>query len=211
MECQVIGIIQPDRRTRLSRPLISSYVPAGFPSPAEDYVEGRIDLNHDLIRHPLTAFYIRVVGDSMVPEIHPGSLLIVDRGVQTNSGNIVVARINDELCIKKLLIEKEGRITLLSENPRYRPILITRDGFKYRKAGVIVNGLTPASQLTLRMFDDTQEKFRQVMVAVDEINRRWGPDTVRFAVAKPDGSWRTKFQKRSPRYTTCLQEVMCVE
>jgi DNA polymerase V len=125
MDCRVVAVIQPDRRTRLSRPLVSSYVPAGFPSPAEDYVEGRIDLNRDLIRHPLTTFYIRVVGDSMVPEIHPGSLLIVDRGMPTGSGNIVVARINDELCIKKLSIEKDGRIALLSENPRYKPILIT--------------------------------------------------------------------------------------
>jgi DNA polymerase V len=102
-------------------------VPAGFPSPAEDYVEGRIDLNRDLIKHPLTTFYIRVVGDSMVPEIYPGSLLIVDRGMQTGSGHVVVARINDELCIKKLLIEKDGKITLLSENPQYKPILITEE------------------------------------------------------------------------------------
>ena len=125
MNCRVEVIIRPDRRTRLSRPLISSYVPAGFPSPAEDYVEGRIDLNRDLIKHPLTTFYIRVVGDSMLPEIHPGSLLIVDRGMPTYSGHIVVARINDELCIKKLSIEEDGKITLLSENSRYNPILIT--------------------------------------------------------------------------------------
>jgi SOS-response transcriptional repressor LexA len=70
------GIYLPDRRTKCSRPLVSSHVPAGFPSAAEDYVEGRIDLNRDLIRHPLTTFYIRVVGDSMVPEIYLGSLLI---------------------------------------------------------------------------------------------------------------------------------------
>jgi DNA polymerase V len=56
-------------------------VPAGFPSPAEDYVEGRIDLNRDLIRHPLATFYIRVSGDSMMPLIHPGALL-VDRMVE---------------------------------------------------------------------------------------------------------------------------------
>jgi DNA polymerase V len=88
---------------------------------------------------------------------------------------------------------------------------IFREGFKYRKAGVILNGLAPAEQLTLRMFDDTHERFRQVMVAVDQINRRWGRDTLRFGVARPDGNWRTKFQRRSPRYTTRLQEVLCVE
>jgi DNA polymerase V len=88
---------------------------------------------------------------------------------------------------------------------------IFKEGFKYRKAGVILNGLTPADQLTLRMFDNTHERFRQVMVAVDQINRKYGRDTVRFAIASPDGRWKTKFQKRSPRYTTCLQEVLNIQ
>jgi len=87
---------------------------------------------------------------------------------------------------------------------------IFQEGYSYRKAGFILNGLAPAGQLTLRMFNDTHERFRQVMVAVDRMNRKYGRDTVRFAVARPDGRWRTKFQRRSPRYTTCLQEVLCV-
>src|SRR5918999_1299897 len=124
MDCRVVAIIQPDRRTRLSRPLISSYVPAGFPSPAEDYVEGRIDLNRDLIRHPLSTFYIRVAGDSMIGAgILPGALLIVDRAVEAVEGNIVVARINDELCVKRF-VTAGGRIMLVSENEVYEPIEI---------------------------------------------------------------------------------------
>jgi len=88
---------------------------------------------------------------------------------------------------------------------------IFKVGFEYRKAGVMLNSLSPVDQLTLRMFgDERAEKFRQVMVAVDKINRRWGKDTVRFAVANPEGRWRTKFEKRSPRYTTRLQEVLTV-
>ncbi len=55
----------------------------GVPSPAADYVEGRIDLNRDLIKHPLATFYIRVAGDSMMPRIEPGELLVVDRMVET--------------------------------------------------------------------------------------------------------------------------------
>lgn len=62
----VTGVYLPDRRTGWSRPFILSHVPAGFPSPAEDYVEGRIDLNRHPIKHPLSNFYIRVSGDSMV-------------------------------------------------------------------------------------------------------------------------------------------------
>lgn len=80
-----------------------------------------------------------------------------------------------------------------------------------QEGGAILNGLTTADQLTLRMFDNNQERFRQVMVAVDQINRKYERDTVRFAVARPNGSWRNKFQKRSPRYTTRLEEVLCIE
>jgi len=88
---------------------------------------------------------------------------------------------------------------------------IFREGYNYRKAGVLLNSLSPADQLTLRMFgDEKAERFRQVMVAVDQINRRWGRDTVRFATANPQGNWRTKIERRSPRYTTRLQEVLVV-
>lgn len=88
---------------------------------------------------------------------------------------------------------------------------IFREGFNYRKVGVMLHSFSPVAQLTLRMFDnDKSERFRQVMIAVDKINRRWGKDTVRFAVANPQGSWQTKFEKRSPRYTTRLQEVLTI-
>jgi DNA polymerase V len=88
---------------------------------------------------------------------------------------------------------------------------IFREGFNYRKAGVMLHSLSPADQLTLRMFgDERAERFRQVMVAVDQINRKWGRDTVRFATANPEGNWQTKIEKRSPRYTTRLQEIMVI-
>jgi DNA polymerase V len=75
----------------------------------------------------------------------------------------------------------------------------------------MLHSLSPSNQLTLRMFgDERAEKFRQVMVAVDQINRRWGRDTVHFATANPDGAWRTKVERRSPRYTTRLSEVLTI-
>lgn len=126
MDGSVAGIYLPERKTRWSRPLVMWRVPAGFPSPAEDYVEGRIDLNRDLIKHPLSTFYIRVAGDSMSPRIEPGALLIVDRMVETKDDDIVIARINDELCVKRLRIEGCG-IWLLSENEAYPPIRITEE------------------------------------------------------------------------------------
>lgn len=127
MDGSVAGVYLPSRATRLSRPLLTWSVSAGFPSPAEDYVEGRIDLNRDLIKHPLATFYIKVEGDSMIGAgIHPGSLLVVDRAVEVHEGHIVVARINDELCVKRYCVEN-GLIYLMPENEMYQPILITEE------------------------------------------------------------------------------------
>src|SRR5687768_5019147 len=115
MDDSVAGIYLPGRETRLSRPHIVCRVPAGFTSPAEDYVEGRIDLNRDLIRHPLATFYIRVEGDSMEPVIRSGELLVVDRMAETRDGDIVIARIGAEFMVKRLHTEDTGAIWLLSE------------------------------------------------------------------------------------------------
>jgi DNA polymerase V len=66
--------------------------------------------------------------------------------------------------------------------------------------------------LILRIFgDEHAERFRQVVVAVDQINRRWGRDTVRLATANPQGNWRTRVERRSPRYTTRLEEVLIID
>ena len=124
---EIVGLYLPGRSTRLSRPLIGWRVPAGFPSPAQDYTEGRIDLNRDLIKHPLATFYIRVEGDSMEPRIHEGALLIVDRMVEATEGSIVIARIGSEFTVKRLHLEQDGQIWLLSENEAYPPIQITEE------------------------------------------------------------------------------------
>lgn len=92
MDDSVSGIYRLSRKTQLSRPLVMFRVPAGFPSPAEDYIEGGIDLNRDLIRHPFYTSYIRVDGDSTEPVIHAGALLVVDRMAETQDDDIVVAR-----------------------------------------------------------------------------------------------------------------------
>lgn len=124
MSDSVAGIYLPSRGTRLSRPLVSARIPAGFPSPAEDYVEVRIDLNRDLIKHPLATFYVRVEGDSMEPRIHAGELLVVDRMAETRDGDVVVARVGPEFMVKRLHTGEDGSISLLSENNAYEPVLI---------------------------------------------------------------------------------------
>lgn len=127
MQCQVWEIFTPNFSRKLSRPLMSSHVPAGFPSPAADYIEGSIDLNIDLIKHRLTTFYIRVIGDSMESLIHSGDLLIVDRMPETNDKDIVVARIGNDLCVKRLRIFNNGTVWLYSENINYKSIQINAE------------------------------------------------------------------------------------
>ena len=128
METTVEAIFWPGRSTKWARPLFLDTVSAGLPSPAEDYVEGRFDLIRHLIKHPMATFYVRVTGDSMVGAgIHPGSILVVDRAVQADDGDIVIARINDELCVKRLRIEQDGRVWLRPENKMYDAIEVTEE------------------------------------------------------------------------------------
>ncbi len=106
-------------------PFILSRVSAGFPSPADDYVESSIDLNKELIRHPLATFYVRASGDSMIDAgIKPNATLVVDRMVETKSGDIVIARIGDEMCVKELFIDDEGKVFLMPKKTNYKPIII---------------------------------------------------------------------------------------
>lgn len=123
-----LKIYRVSQARQIARPLVSARVSAGFPSPAEDYIEGRIDLNRELIRHPLSTFYVRVTGDSMRNiGIYPNCLLVVDRAMETQDGNIVIARIFDELCVKRLSICSDGKVWLMSENELYEPIEVNEE------------------------------------------------------------------------------------
>ena len=76
-------------------PFFNTSVPAGFPSPAADYIEDRIDLNELLIKTPSATFFVKVEGESMIEAfIRPKALLVVDRSLSANTGDIVVAVIN---------------------------------------------------------------------------------------------------------------------
>ena len=87
----------------LSLPLYSSKVPAGFPSPADDHMEEKLDLNTHLVKHPTATFFVKASGDSMVGAgIHSGDILIVDRSLNPKSGKIVIAAIDGQLTVKRL-------------------------------------------------------------------------------------------------------------
>ena len=104
------------------RPLAFEYVSAGFPSPAEDYVETGINLNDELIRHPASTFFLRVKGDSMKNAgILDGDLLIVDRSLEAQPGHIVIAILDGSFTLKRLTY-RQNIPYLEAENPNYPSI-----------------------------------------------------------------------------------------
>ncbi|HKR01264.1 MAG TPA: translesion error-prone DNA polymerase V autoproteolytic subunit [Pyrinomonadaceae bacterium] len=113
-------------RLRLLRPLFVARISAGFPSPAEDLVEGRLDLNRHLIRHPAATFYMRVIGDSMNDEMREGDILVVDRACEAEDGDIVIVRIFSDFTVKRLSLQN-GKIRLLATNKAYPPIDVTEE------------------------------------------------------------------------------------
>lgn len=119
-------------------PLFTSTVSAGFPSPADDYIERHLDLNELLVKHPTATFFVRVEGQSMINAgIKSGDILIVDRSLSPSSGHVVIAVLNGDFLVKKL--HKRGNQTwLLPENPKYQPMQIT-DESNFEIWGVVTS------------------------------------------------------------------------
>jgi DNA polymerase V len=108
-------------------PLYGGTVRAGFPSPADDYIETMLDLNEYLIKHPAATFFVRASGDSMINAgIHSGDILVVDRSLEAVHGKIVIAALNGELTVKRL-VQNKGQLQLAAENPNFPPITITEE------------------------------------------------------------------------------------
>ncbi|MBU1040615.1 MAG: translesion error-prone DNA polymerase V autoproteolytic subunit [Proteobacteria bacterium] len=128
---EILGPVETDKRQALHLPLFLAGVQAGFPSPADDFIDKRLDLNEYLIQHPAATFFVRAVGESMLGAgIHDGDLLIVDRAVEAQSGKIVIASVNGELTVKRL--ERKGqRLLLVPANPDYPPLDVSdHEGFE---------------------------------------------------------------------------------
>ncbi len=103
---------------------VDGSVCAGFPSPADDYLETRIDLRKELIKNPDATFVMRVQGDSMAGDgIDDGDVLITDRSVKPGNGAVAVCYLNNTFTVKRLEM-RGGRIRLLAANPAYPPIEI---------------------------------------------------------------------------------------
>jgi len=110
-----------------SMPLYSSKVQAGFPSPADDYIERYLDLNAEYIKHPSATFLVTATGESMVEAgIFDGDVLLVDKSLEATDGSIVIAALNGELTVKRLS-RRKGCVQLLPANPKFQPIDITEE------------------------------------------------------------------------------------
>lgn len=113
--------------SQLGIPFFLERVSAGFPSPAEDYVEKTLDLNELCIQHPAATFFVRVQGESMVDAgIYPGDVLVVDRSLRATHGDIIIASLESEMTVKQLHLSPLP-VLLLPRNPAYQPTTIEGD------------------------------------------------------------------------------------
>ena len=129
----------PDKNaSTISVPLFTAKVAAGFPSPADDYIEKTLDLNDLLVQKPAATFFVRAEGESMLGAgIHPNDILVVDRSIDPVQNKIIICALNGELTVKRLKsIGKE--IILGAENPDY-PDIIVQEAIDLVIWGVVTN------------------------------------------------------------------------
>jgi DNA polymerase V len=138
MVTKVKAIQTPDLTNKGKQLLFEAAVPAGFPSPAADYEQDRLDLNKHLVSNQAATFFVRVAGDSMIGAgIHNGDLLVVDRSLEPKNKNVVIAVLNGELTVKRIRLCC-GKITLEPENPEYASQEVTADT-AFEVWGVVTN------------------------------------------------------------------------
>jgi len=120
-----LTFFRPDLESDIKIPYIKEGVSAGFPSPATDFMETNIDLNKELCKNPLSTFYIKVKGNSMINAgINDKDILIVDRSLEPQNNTIAVCFIDGEFTVKRIKVDKNC-VFLLPENENYQPIKVT--------------------------------------------------------------------------------------
>ncbi|WP_165076077.1 MULTISPECIES: translesion error-prone DNA polymerase V autoproteolytic subunit [unclassified Desulfovibrio] len=121
----ILGLADASEANKATNPLYLSPVSAGFPSAAEDYIDGQINLHELIVRNPASTFFLRTSGDSMLGVgIHDGDLLVVDRSLEASHNRVVIAALDGELLVKKLC-RKGGRVLLKSANEGYPDFEVT--------------------------------------------------------------------------------------
>lgn len=108
-----------------SLPLMCSRVAAGFPSPADDYIEQELDIARLLVTNPLATRYVRIEGQSLAGHwIRPGDIAVVDTSLEAKAGMVIIAVLDGELVAKQLGIDDQGRALLIPSNHRYKTIVV---------------------------------------------------------------------------------------
>jgi len=124
---KTIEIYSAQTDTHLMLPYVEQGISAGFPSPAEDFLDISIDLNKEFIKNPSATFYGRVKGNSMKDAgLENGDLLIIDKSLEPKNGKIAVCFIDGEFTVKRIKIEKKI-VWLIAENKDYQPIMVTSE------------------------------------------------------------------------------------
>jgi DNA polymerase V len=122
-----LTVYKPVLKDTVLLPLFLSKVCAGFPSPADDYIDEKLDLNKHLIKNIPATYCVRVEGNSMIEAgIHNADILIIDRSLTPKNNDVVVACIEGELTVKRL-VKKRNKVLLVAENPNYKPIEVSGD------------------------------------------------------------------------------------
>lgn len=133
-ENMVLSEVPVENSPEFDVPMASEGIHAGFPSPAQDYMNKSIDLNRELVSHPAATFYGRVVGDSMIDAgVSEGDILVIDRSLEPREGEMAVCFLDGEFALKYVSRHApEGcrnssgnSLWLLPANPKYRPIEVT--------------------------------------------------------------------------------------
>ena len=127
MKKEKLTFLKPEKGNNLGQWLVEQGISAGFPSPADDFKEVRISLDKELIKNKEATFYARVSGDSMVDAgLDDGDLLVIDRSLNPENGNIAICFIDGDFTVKRIKKEK-GKLYLIPENKKYKPIELKED------------------------------------------------------------------------------------
>ncbi len=130
----------PDDSSKIEVPFFDVGISAGFPSPADDFLELTIDLNKEFIKNKDTTYFAKVKGHSMKNVgIHDGDLLIIDKGLEPQNNKIAVCQIDGEFTVKRIKIEKDI-IWLIAENEDYKPIKVTPEN-NFLIWGIVIHSI----------------------------------------------------------------------
>lgn len=134
----VLDFFVVDATTALDLPFAPGGVSAGFPSPADDFLEQTLDFNKEFIKNPSATFYAKVKGNSMKDVgIDNGDVLVIDKSLEPKNNDIAVCFLDGEFTVKTILIEKDV-VWLVAQNEEYKPIKVTSEN-ELTIWGIVIN------------------------------------------------------------------------